>query len=489
MTDEKAAAGAGTAAGGGRAWLWVGGAAAGLAAGAAVWALALRTPPGTDAQPPALTASAPADAAPTPAPTPAPSEPPAATATAAATAPAEPAASAAPSAEPVAPPVAEATATPVPAETPPAETQPALPAQGATPPAEVQPGKVGPEATAAAPPAAAPAAAAPAFDTVRAEADGSVLIAGRAGPGAEVAVLADGAEVTRATADDRGQFVAFAQLVPSTSARVLTLRSGAAASEQSVILAPVEPPAQVAAAAPEAPGAPPSAPAGPEAPSPAAAPAAVAPAAPEVLIADSSGVRKMAPAPAGGVVIDTISYAANGDVLLTGRAPGLVRLYLDDALVAETRPVEGIWEARLADVAPGLYRLRADEIGADGKVVSRFETPFQREAPETLAAAMAPAAPVPAGGGLPMPVLPSAPPAMTTAEATPITLPALPQGPAPVVTEATVVTVQPGFTLWRIARENYGNGLLYVKVFQANRDQIRDPDLIYPGQVFTVPDK
>ncbi|MFZ5785270.1 MAG: LysM peptidoglycan-binding domain-containing protein, partial [Acidobacteriota bacterium] len=356
--------------------------------------------------------------------------------------------------------------------------------------------EVRPEATAAAPPApdaappaAAPAAAAPAFDTVRAEADGSVLIAGRAGPGAEVAVLADGAEVTRATADDRGQFVAFAQLVPSTSARVLTLRSGAAASEQSVILAPVEPPAQVTAAAPEAPGAPPSAPAGPEAPSPAADPAAVAPAAPEVLIADSSGVRKMAPAPAGGVVIDTISYASNGDVLLVGRAPGLVRLYLDDALVAEARPVEGTWEARLADVAPGLYRLRADEIGADGKVVSRFETPFQREAPETLAAAMAPAAPIPAGGGLPMPVLPSAPPAMTTAEATPITLPALPQGPAPVVTEATVVTVQPGFTLWRIARENYGNGLLYVKVFQANRDQIRDPDLIYPGQVFTVPDK
>ena len=52
---------------------------------------------------------------------------------------------------------------------------------------------------------------------------------------------------------------------------------------------------------------------------------------------------------------------------------------------------------------------------------------------------------------------------------------------------AVIVTVQPGFSLWRIARETYGEGVLYVKVFEANRDQIRDPDLIYPGQIFTVP--
>lgn len=49
------------------------------------------------------------------------------------------------------------------------------------------------------------------------------------------------------------------------------------------------------------------------------------------------------------------------------------------------------------------------------------------------------------------------------------------------------ITVQPGFTLWQIARERFGDGVLYVKVYDANRDQIRDPDLIYPGQVFTIP--
>jgi len=49
-------------------------------------------------------------------------------------------------------------------------------------------------------------------------------------------------------------------------------------------------------------------------------------------------------------------------------------------------------------------------------------------------------------------------------------------------------TVQPGYTLWAIARNRYGRGILYVQVFEANRDKIRDPDLIYPGQVFQLPD-
>lgn len=59
--------------------------------------------------------------------------------------------------------------------------------------------------------------------------------------------------------------------------------------------------------------------------------------------------------------------------------------------------------------------------------------------------------------------------------------------PAPAV-RARVVTVQPGNTLWAISRAQYGDGVLYVRVFEANRSQIRDPDLIYPGQVFTLPE-
>jgi nucleoid-associated protein YgaU len=49
------------------------------------------------------------------------------------------------------------------------------------------------------------------------------------------------------------------------------------------------------------------------------------------------------------------------------------------------------------------------------------------------------------------------------------------------------VIVQPGNSLWRIARRVLGEGMQYVHIYEANQAQIRDPDLIYPGQVFEVP--
>jgi nucleoid-associated protein YgaU len=106
-------------------------------------------------------------------------------------------------------------------------------------------------------------------------------------------------------------------------------------------------------------------------------------------------------------------------------------------------------------VAPGTYTLRVDALDDAGQVSRRAETPFLRETPEALAQAPLRADPAPAGA------------------------------PAP---RAEILTVQPGNTLWAIARETYGDGFLYVRVFEANRDQIRDPDLIYPGQVFSLPE-
>ena len=49
------------------------------------------------------------------------------------------------------------------------------------------------------------------------------------------------------------------------------------------------------------------------------------------------------------------------------------------------------------------------------------------------------------------------------------------------------MTVQPGNTLWEISNQAYGDGVLYVRLFEANKDKIRDPNLIYPGQVFSIP--
>ncbi|MGX9350114.1 LysM peptidoglycan-binding domain-containing protein [Shimia sp. W99] len=70
---------------------------------------------------------------------------------------------------------------------------------------------------------------------------------------------------------------------------------------------------------------------------------------------------------------------------------------------------------------------------------------------------------------------------------TPAPAPEQPAEPEPAAPSVKLVTVQPGFTLWAIATEHYGSGVHFVHVHEANKDQIRDPDLIYPGQIFEVP--
>ena len=89
----------------------------------------------------------------------------------------------------------------------------------------------------------------------------------------------------------------------------------------------------------------------------------------------------------------------------------------------------------------------------------------------------------------------SAAPVTAAEQAPPVPADPVPEAPAvaqadvPATAPAPVtVTVQPGFTLWGIAQERYGDGVLYVQVFEANRDKIKDPNLIYPGQVFSVPE-
>lgn len=51
-----------------------------------------------------------------------------------------------------------------------------------------------------------------------------------------------------------------------------------------------------------------------------------------------------------------------------------------------------------------------------------------------------------------------------------------------------VVIIRKGDKLWRISRRLYGDGVRYTTIYQANQDQIRNPDLIYPGQVFLTPE-
>lgn len=384
----------------------------------------------------------------------------------------------------------------------------------------------------------------PRFDLVRIDQAGSAVVAGRAVPGGVVRVMLDGAMVAETVADRRGSFVALFSLDPSQDARALTLESEGAEGVRvaSLETAMVSPFAKAALSretamaeeprSEDAPLAPPGSDTAPMAtaerdpgdggaaaemaaeadpardlPAPEAgtevAAGLVAPGdrdapkpavgAPSVLIVSEAGARPAAPPaqpgrPSGGdvgnVVIDTISYDAVGEVLLSGRAvpDALVRLYLDNALVetAEVAP-NGLWEARVAGIARGVYTLRADEVTPDGKVISRFETPFERALRADAVRAAEAAAAIPAEPA------PEARGAETVGQtAAPADAPPLAAAPDALAV-AGVVTVQPGFTLWQIARENYGDGFQYVRVFQSNRDRIRDPDLIYPGQVFTVP--
>ena len=181
---------------------------------------------------------------------------------------------------------------------------------------------------------------------------------------------------------------------------------------------------------------------------------------PVVIIADSDGARvlqsptpkEVAPEVLASVAIDSISYSDLGEVQVAGRSPSgdFVRIYLDNTLSSTARIAQsGLWELKLPDVAPGVYTLRVDQVSEAGDVVSRVETPFKREPSEKLVEA--------------------------TEEID--------------IKKVLAVTVQPGMTLWAISKENYGDGRLYVQVFEANRDRIRNPDLIYPGQVFTVPNQ
>jgi nucleoid-associated protein YgaU len=336
----------------------------------------------------------------------------------------------------------------------------------------------------------------PSFDVVRVETDGAAMIAGNAEAGSMIDIRVDETVVAQVKADSRGNFASFVTLPESKDAQVLTLVSEAqvAASEQ-VIVAPIvveqatptvapvvveviaadtpasqDVPLVVEKATPavapvvvEAIAA--DTPASQDVPlvvektTPTVAPVVVeniveetpaAPEAPVVLLASKEGVRVLqAPKPdAMTALLGSISYDDAGDVALTGAASGeFVRVYLNNRAVATSQiEANGDWQAGLPAVDTGIYTLRVDELDKQGQVVARVETPFKREEPEVLAAATE--------------------------------------------TEKLVqaITVQPGSTLWAIAQERYGSGTLYTRVFKANADTIKNPDLIYPGQVFRVPD-
>jgi len=255
----------------------------------------------------------------------------------------------------------------------------------------------------------------PAFDLVRVDEDGSAIIAGSAKPNSEVRLLVDGKELETAETDASGAF-AILTTIPSgekpLELQLEDVNDSNIKSADTVLIIPNK----------EAEGS-----------------------GPKIIIAESDGkiivqeqndiAPKIQP-----LSLDTINYAASGDVILAGRASSeqIVRVYVDNKPVVLGEVTDGKWNFEIPNIEEGIYTLRVDAINNEGKVVDRVESPFQRVIREM---------------------------------------------------EDGQATIQPGFTLWKLAELKYGFGMRYVQIFEANRDSIKDPDLIYPGQVFQIPEK
>jgi nucleoid-associated protein YgaU len=474
----------------------------------------------------------------------------------------------------------------------------------AEPPAatpEPAPATAAPEVT---PPAEAPSDLVSAtFGLLRAEPDGSVVIAGSGTPGSEVEVFADGELLGKTTVEPSGDWVfvpdtpippggteitlgevgkqgqaadAFVVVInPDKSSEPLVVASTPGAASQ-VLQGLTPPPAgqstDVAAATPAPtparPEAQPAAPVPTEQPSaepapepatppaastepaaPAAEPAAPAqqpattpvPAAPAA--SDETTVAAATPAPttppaapvsatATPPTIDAIEIEGDRTFFAGGGPEGAtMRLYVDDAFIADAIVSDGRWLVEAGNVlTKPSQRIRVDMLQpGSAQVASRAEVDFvvdlpeaeqpvavaqaDQPAPARAAETSAPAQPAaaprepaqaPVASPSPAPAAPAEP-----APAQPPTAPAEPTPPAPATAsdEASVPTmvatavgdpeaarfasgkaiIRTGDNLWTIARRVYGAGIKYTTIYEANNGQIRDPDRIYPGQVFDLP--
>jgi nucleoid-associated protein YgaU len=184
---------------------------------------------------------------------------------------------------------------------------------------------------------------------------------------------------------------------------------------------------------------------------------------------------------ASAVVVEAVEVDAGGKFHVSGQArPNTpVRLYLNEALVASvTSGDDGRFAITINEgVRPGNYRVRLDEVEAkSGKVSARAEVPFNVPDKVVTGSVADSSKRAESGGG----------PQLAAAGNT-----AVPGGSssAVVVPKIATTTVSKGDSLWRLSQLNLGAGTRYAVIYKANKEQIRNPNLIYPGQIFVMPAK
>lgn len=217
-------------------------------------------------------------------------------------------------------------------------------------------------------------------------------------------------------------------------------------------------------------------------------------------------------APATMVIVEAVEI--EGDkVFVAGRAtPGHnVRIYADMQMLGEAAVSEGgrfLVEAK-RDLAVGDYMIRADLIGKDGEVLARAAVPFAREPGEAIAAVAPSTSENASSAGEPVTedgkeTASSSQEIIAQQGASADTSTTGPQSvvkdgaasasdseeiatAAPLERAEGAVIIRRGDSLWRISRRVYGHGIRYSTIYLANQDQISNPDLIWPGQVFALP--
>ena len=291
-----------------------------------------------------------------------------------------------------------------------------------------------------APPQPAKKDEAPSFDVVRIEA-GHAVIAGRAPPGARVSVLDGNTPIGEATANANGEWVLTPGTVLPPGDHELSLSAklpdGRKLESERVVVVVVPEPHKDIAGRPAS---------GAQALA-LAVPRGAGASEPSQVLASPATEGAAGAAGAGpaksALKLAVVDYDESGRLILSGEASAnaSVEIYLDNKPLGRAEAdAAGHWKlVPEGKVEPGLYTLRLDEIGPAGQVVARIVLPFTRARASELSSS------------------------------------------------SERVVVQPGNSLWRIARRSYGEGIRYTVIYEANKDQIRDPDLIYPGQVFAVP--
>jgi nucleoid-associated protein YgaU len=371
----------------------------------------------------------------------------------------------------------------------------------------------------------------PTFDTIRIERDGSAVIAGRGLPDSDVTVMLNGSPLGRVKADLEGAWVFIPEAPMPPGDHELTLRMNRKGtltvdSEQSValkvperlgeaalvVLSDADQPSKVL-----------------QKPDSSENETTIAKSEPSASLEKAQGDT-----PASGeLALATVDYNDVGEIIFSGQAEAgtSVRLYVDNRSVGDAAvAADGTWTfADNEDIAPGNHSLRVDQLQRDGSVSRRIELPFVRATPQDIASLNDPAQAEPkadyaadAAPALPEPIPtasadepPSARPAAMeqspgsemanvehTAEAAPAALdpesltdssgklasadpPAAPAEPS--LPRNGKIVIQPGNSLWRISRVIYGRGIEYTVIYEANKDYIRNPNLIYPGQIFATP--